>query len=484
MIDRLDRVAPHAHARRRARGAWVLCVAVSALLGLPGCGGGAAGSPAATAPVTYEVPASPPGPAPTSPDGVVYEPIPADPDIYYDGPPPDDAWDTHWGSWDDIYEDWDPADSDWANTQSDWQEADLDELSEQPEPDLNCDICEFPRAGLLCIMQNDGHGDARRTAELRGLAKSFIRRTVLESRGTIHEYWKRGILAGVEFDWFFPEHGAPTADDMLETVGQVYGVDEAGLPVHLANVYCYDADQFAARVRAVEEMIGHTMERYTVWEDNTVTSLDARQAGARVQTGQSVVAGALSSLSDVNVTGGFHVMDTVAYAKELDLQGVVQTDTIAKITSVTTPAEVIDVRWARLLAQHTGTYYEGEAEFDDENPPPEGLIFAEGDITVTTTGLKGKFTFASAAGIVTLQGSRVDATGYLSGVLVVAYTCHAKIGCHQSTLRGEISAPLGRIELHATDMTLHGICFGCEVYTSGGSMLLTDGTDPYMGPTK
>lgn len=472
-------------------------LACALVLLLPACGGGGSspsdGGAVGTTPSAGSPPVAPQPPAPTTPpapppaeeptgeptqqpdDGVAYEPIPADPDIFYDGPPEGDAWERHREAWGDTYDAWDPNDSDWAHTQSDWQDA---EISEQPEPDLNCDVCDFPRSGLRVIMQNDGHGDDRRTAQLRALSKSFLRRAVLESRGQIHDWWRDGTLAGVEFDWFFPAVGAPKPDEMLPTVGQVYGVDDDGLPVHLANVYCYNAAQFAARVKAVEAMIGHTMDWYTVWGDNTVTSTDADRDGARVQSGQSVVAGAVSSIADVRVTGN-HTMDTVAYGKDIALQGNVQVGEIAKVTSVTSPVPTVDVEFARLLAQLVGHYYPGDVAFDDENPPPAGLVFAEGDILVETTGMQGTWTFVSAAGTVTLRGQRLDARGFFSDILVLAFTGDALIRSHQSVLRGEFAAPLGTIELHATDTTLEGVLYACEVKTSGGSMLLTDGTDRF-----
>ncbi len=470
------------------------CALAVVLAILPACGGGGGSSggsdevvvipvggtpPAPTpAPTPTPTPTPSPDPGPEPTDGVVFEPIPADPDIFDNGPPLGDQWDSHNDAWGDTYQDWEPVDSDWANTQSDWRDADI---SEQPEPDLNCDVCEFPRSGLLVIMQNDGHGDARRTAELRALSKSFLRRAVLESRGQIHDWWQDGTLAGVEFDWFFPEFGAPAPEEMLPTVGQVFGVDEDGLPKHLANVYCYTSTQFAARVKAVEAMIGHEMDRYTVWEDNTVTSTDADQQGARVQSGQSLVSGAVSSLSDVHVSGGQHMMDTVAYAKDLDLQGNVQIGQIAKVTSVTSPRPSADVDWTRTLAQILGAYYAGDVSFTDANPPPSGLVFAEGDITVETSGLKGTWTFVSATGKVTFKGHRLDATGYYHNTLVLAYTGDVSVRSHQSTLRGEIAAPLGTIELHATDATIEGILYAREVRTAGGLMHLTDGTDRFAG---
>ena len=165
---------------------------------------------------------------------------------------------TIWNAWWEMYYPW------WAELTG----------SSRPIPDLNCHIVHLAEYDLFVIVPNDQPDSLERGQELRALARTFAKMIVIEGHGTLHDMWVSGQLYGVEMDWFHPPGGAPTPDQVLDSVGAMTGVDPTdGTDMLLSYVYAYDQDLWTARRTAVEGMIGHVMDVYRY--DSSLVDNDA-----------------------------------------------------------------------------------------------------------------------------------------------------------------------------------------------------------------
>ena len=161
------------------------------------------------------------------------------------------------------------------------------------EGDLNCDEVHFRRAGLFAIVQNHADADAVRAAGMRTAGKLLADAVVFDGAGALSAALASGELAGIEFDWYFPTDGAPPTENRLDVDTAVYGTDELGSSFLIANVYGYDATQYALRKAAVEAAVGHPLRRFSVWAG------DAFASGLR-----TLVSGDDNALFGVACTGG------------------------------------------------------------------------------------------------------------------------------------------------------------------------------------
>jgi hypothetical protein len=408
---------------------------------------------------------------------MTYEPIPADPMLFSEDVPRDEGlWEPLLSTWERTYDGWAPVDSDWALLQSEWEQS-VTVSPDEPEPDLNCDVLIFPRMGCVAVQQNDGHGDLWRTAQLRRLTKVFFRRAVLQSRGLIHELWRSGRLFGLEFDWFHVTGNEPDPDAVLPVVGQVFGLDDEGLPLLLANVWCYDAAGFAARRRTIEARIQHPMDEYVVWIDNTVSAVGDKD-GFKLTGGVGLVNGPSASLADVVVAGGYHHLDEIAYAEDLRLRSTQSVGSATRVTAITAPAPPCDVGLARVIANFFGTYHPGKARYRASEPPPEGFVFAEGDLEVEASGLRGSWTFVSAKGRIRLRGVDLDASGWMADTVAIAYDGDVEVHAARCRIAGAVHAPQGKVKMNGSGVKLEGIVSAETLEVSGGFAQVTDGTEP------
>lgn len=359
------------------------------------------------------------------------------------------------------------------------QTAYRDSIDPEQELPLNCDRMNLVDVGLACIVQNDASADPDRSAELRSLAKILARRAVLRSNGLINGYYTAGVLAGVEVDVFMPSTGTPSPPERLPVRGVLEGVDENGLPVVLGFVYCYNANQLAAREAMLAQELGHPLRVFTAWMSDVMTT----SAGWISVTGwNNGFWGELTSNGGISAFGfasEFH--DGVTYAETLALHpALLLSWSQQMVTPPSLPEPELEDESARLQAQVEGTYFADDVEITAESQlPPEGLIFSEGDIEVRTS-LQGSYTFVSATGSVRFWGSHLSLKPYIGRTVAIAYERGIQVIGYRSSFLGEMWCGNGFLGLFSSETTLLGQ-FVCDAaWVSGFENVVSDGTHPYL----
>lgn len=351
---------------------------------------------------------------------------------------------------------------------------------DDPEDPLNCDEVYFPRADTYAIHQSFPNDSAQKEADRRYRTEVYFRAAVLETSSTIHGYWTSGLLHGVEFDWFFPAgSGTPPTPNRLGQAAAIYAPNGSGGTVLVAKMYCYDASQYAARKSAIEQGIGHVMDSYTVWADDVATSSGV--GGERLVVGGAgnEVYGDCSSNSGAKVEGsGNAVIDGIDHVRPLNVHS---SNTVAWDISVSAVSAIsipFTESAARTEAQQSGSYHSGDVVITTSNAPNDGVVFAEGNITVSGNALSGAWTFVSAQGTISFTASDLDLTPYQDHVVAVAFAGDVEVSGTRAEVFGELHAPSGIVDISADESRVHGLLAGDRVHVNGDNTVVTDGTDP------
>ncbi len=345
------------------------------------------------------------------------------------------------------------------------------------EGDLNCDEVVFVSSGLKSIVQNVPANGAEFAAHMRRRAKVLVQTTVLRSESLLHSYHAQGVLAGLEFDWFFPHGNQPPTEFRLPGVVEVFAPLPGGEARLVARVYAYDAVQYAERRAAVQAMMSHPMRSYRVWTEDVLSS-SGREGGwlaitgfgnelhGRAVSGSSfALSGMQNRLPDGASAAGetyVHPENHLAFLLEADLRSV--------------PGVPFSEAAARAQALSSGTYAAGDLVLDEGNLPPAGVVFAEGSIVVQASSASGRYTLVSGAGSVHFRGDSSSFQPFLSNVLAVSYAGRVVLAGDGNQMEGELIAPLGSLEVSGSENTLLGILVGAGARVSGSANVFTDGT--------
>ena len=351
--------------------------------------------------------------------------------------------------------------------------------SAEPEPLLNDDEALFPRAGVRAIVQNDGHMNVARTAQNRHLVKRLFIEAILQSSGTIHGYLQSEVLHGVEFDVFADATNIPRPGQFLTVVGQlVWGV--VPNQVLIGQVYCYDVTQYTTRYGDIQAVIGHPLHHYPVWADNPVTC-SGTSMGFRLPGDENLFYGKVASADGMRIQGTENVLhDGGLYVTEIDIDPNNSVDPMVQVSSVPIPGLPMGIENARSLAQTEGTYFSGDGIIVDTDPPPEGIVFAEGDIYVVGSAMEGCWSFVSATGKIVFSGCGNLIHAHTQNFVAWSYVDEVKVSGDDNDLRGELLAPQYRVMISGEGNQVRGILLGDYVTVSGTDNTISDGTHPYL----
>ena len=354
----------------------------------------------------------------------------------------------------------------------------------EPDPFLNCDILEFPRVGVTGIMQSDAHGDVARAAALRALSRRCLT-DAMAAGGEFADRIRNRQIVGVEFNWFHPSMGLPTAAEVQDVV-VAYMADNTAGDVLLGYMYGMNRQQLTARIDMVEGMIGHSMSRQRVWSGLSFTT-DDELKDLRITGDDITITGDVQCGDDITV---------VSWASNVRVEGNVQYDDDLKLAQVFAVegklkksglAEVPSARWsastARAAAKLAGVYSDGDMHLT-RAPTPGKVIFAEGDLTIEGYGSwDGAYTLVSARGHVTIKGSNFNLRPALSHTLAVAYYGDVRVETNESYVEGEIICRRARFKLVGHDNVVHGLVSADDALLGGDRNTISDGvhvdTEPY-----
>lgn len=350
---------------------------------------------------------------------------------------------------------------------------------DDPNDPMNCDEVHFPRINRYAIHQSSKDASSQKEADRRYRSEVYFAAAVLDTSSAIHGYHTGGSLYGVEFDWLFPFGQNPPTSNRLPEASNIYESDGNGGWTLVCKMYCYDADQYATRKGIIETGIEHTMESRKVWIGATATATGSGGDRLQVTTGGNDVYGDLASASGAKVEGTANVVnDGIYHVRPLSVH---QTNIVTwdeSATSVVTPSIPFTESAARTEAQTYGTYYSSDVVITSSNTPNDGVVFSEGNITVSGDDLTGSWTFVSAVGTVTLSGDDLTVTPYKDLVAAVSFAGDVEVSGTRSDVLGEIHAPTGLVEISAGSARVHGILHGDRVHITGSGTVITDGTDP------
>ena len=347
------------------------------------------------------------------------------------------------------------------------------------EGDLNCDEVVFARLGLRSIVQNVPAMGPEFGGRMRWQAKLLTVATVVGSESVLHSYFEQGLLAGLEFDWFFPTGGQAPTTNRLPGEVEVFVLGPEGERELVAKVYGYDAQQYAKRRSMVQMMIMHPMRVYPVWTEDVVTAAGGEESPLAITGmtnrihGRAAAGGALflTGIENALVDGAIVSGESVIFPR----------NQVASLTHGDVgggPSVPFTEPEARNLARSSGLYAAGDLELDADDLPTSGIVFAEGTIHVNACDLAGRYTFVSASGAIHFHGGRSALRPYLSDVLAVSFAQGVAVSGDGNAFLGELHAPQGTVEVTGSRNTLVGILAARSVAITGSHAVVSDGTHP------
>ncbi len=345
------------------------------------------------------------------------------------------------------------------------------------EGDLNCDEVIFPRRGLRSIVQNVPAMGPEFAASMRRRAKTLTLAAVLGSNSVLHSYYQQGILAGLEFDWFFPNGNQAPTTYRLPGIAEIFVLGAESEPRLVARVYGYDAPQYDKRRATVQMMISHPMRVYPVWAEDVLSSCGGHGSPLAITGFANAFHGRVAASDALALTGMQNLlMDGALASGETFVNPHNQVAFLLHADLAPAPSVPFAEDAVRSGARSTGTYAAGDLVIDEEHLPPAGIVFAEGSIRVDTTGAVGRYTFVSASGSVQFRGDGNAFRPFLADVLAVSFSERVVLSGEQNQFLGELHAPLGTLEVTGSDNCLLGILVGASASVTGSSNVVTDGT--------
>ncbi|MEM7247655.1 MAG: DNRLRE domain-containing protein [Acidobacteriota bacterium] len=162
-------------------------------------------------------------------------------------------------------------------------------LGGEPLPDLNCDVLEDERSGLLVIVQDDSSGSANRLREIRDNAQEVADRLAAMESELLAEWRRDGLWHAYEINWF-PEAELPAPMEALPVIVELraattgssstgargkrgqhpHGRSSRGSRVAhapgkvVAELYLFTEAQYLARRAELEAVVGAPLDELTV----------------------------------------------------------------------------------------------------------------------------------------------------------------------------------------------------------------------------
>jgi len=343
------------------------------------------------------------------------------------------------------------------------------------EGEMNCFEIHFVGTDVRAIVQNYPEMGPHFASHMATFAKYLYRSVVLEADSTLATHRRSGDLFGIEYDWFFPPLSPAAAGLHLPDPVDVRYNDGVGDPTLLAQVYGYGEANYALKKAMIEQMIGHPMDTYPVFETDL---LDAGSAGLiEVSGSHNDVHGPSFAGSGLHVTGIKNTLATVGTAGRHFVRAGNEVEAIVP-GRLFAAARGADVERMRRFARQRGTYVHGDLRIDADHLPPAGLVFAEGSITLSGDGVQGRWTLVSADGDVSLRADDTVLEPSYGNLAAVAFSGDIELRGDGNLWIGSLLAPDGRLELTGSDNTLLGTFTGSGVQLTGSDNVLTDGTRP------
>ncbi len=369
------------------------------------------------------------------------------------------------------------------------------ELLSDPRPEPEWDVVGLYLAShdVGVLVRNDDASDPARLAQLRVFAKEAFGATVqdesgvaLATGGTLGAMLSAGTLAGVEIDLFgepFDPSYDPTPEPAVgsEAAARVQLV-AAGSGAHVAWMYVYDAQQYAAR----EALLG--APRIPFWLGDLVQTSDGGSRSIDVSGHDNAFHGTLRAGGGVRV-GGYDqtfradVLWASSYVRSVGGTAVFEKEPEQR-ASTTLPAPPRSRAW--LEAQPGALLFDGDVTVgldaggqlvvsdDQQSWPADGrVISTSGSIHVEGQALAGSVTLIATNDVVLASEASLlrPAAG---GVL--GWSCAGKltVGGSANDLVGSLRAA-GELAISGSGNAFTGQLRGMRFLATGAGNTITDG---------
>jgi hypothetical protein len=252
--------------------------------------------------------------------------------------------------------------------------AEVANLLSDPRPEPEWDIVGMELAGTGCgmIVHNDDAADPARLARFRVLGKAIFSETIRDESGaprtisgSLGQMILGGTLAGVELDMFDPQYD-PTPAALVGTQAElrVQLVDASAGGAHVAYLYAYNAQQFAAR----KALLGAS--ETTVWLGDMVHSADLSSRSMNISGHDNVFLGRVRSAGGLRIGGFEQRFDAPVYWAN----GPIKMSPIPSVTFAYMPQQ--EASPLQLPPPQTQAWFQAQ---------PSSLFFL-GDVTVLEDG--------------------------------------------------------------------------------------------------
>jgi hypothetical protein len=219
---------------------------------------------------------------------------------------------------------------------------------------------------------------------------------------------------------------------------------------------------------------------YAIWANN-----QSRDETLDIPGSSIVVNGAVRSNFDIKLSGSSNrITSAVEYVNTFEDSGDANVyPSTSKVGAGPLPVTytIGDYRpggSAAQAAQQAGRYTVVNGDLDvADDTVLNGLYYVTGDAKLSRDGLRGTFTVV-AEGKIDVSGSSHDVTPYAGGLLLFSNTNEVgaeviKVAGSNSTFRGIIYGPSGRVELSGSSNQFSGSVVGDAVRLNGSSLTIT-----------
>lgn len=361
---------------------------------------------------------------------------------------------------------------------TDWEAPTL--IGPDPEWELSFGIASFEFEGVDGIYQKNVYDDAITCGAMRSVSKEMIRE-VLAGTSPLAVAYQSGLLKGIEIDYASPSAGfsPPSSTGMLSDVVILWHQGPLGGAVPMAYVFGYTDVDFAARRSTLETIMGTTMEAHRTWLEAVVMGRHTGD-GVLFNGDNSLVFGDVASAGGIRLEGDNNVTSRRWHYSSSVVDNGVGNTSAGQVQGPFSqpPAYPLTLAELQSLAIANNTYYTGSVTFDAANPPPNGVIYATGGITVSGTGLTGTCTFVAETLDLTWNATNCDFQAAANGMLLYADAQDIEINGQGNSFVGMVASDQQTVTIDADDNRIQGYLWAHQVVVDGNGCHVSDGTDP------
>ncbi|MFT5284816.1 MAG: hypothetical protein ACI8TQ_000975 [Planctomycetota bacterium] len=353
-------------------------------------------------------------------------------------------------------------------------------------------------SGVVALTPNDESLDSQRIIQILTLSKDLYTETVAASTGAIGGWLSAETLYAVEYELFGTSDpvSMPSAGQYLGSVATLTGLDAAGQPATLGQMYCYDLAKYNARVAALAPQTGGGLSAQTrLYPGPVLQASGAGRFTLNVQAENTALKGMLWSNGGVRLAGQNNSVPNRLHARgTIDITGtghtygaqVTETSDVALIPTERTAAQY------EALASANSTFFNSSVTLvvdgaggveTSQGLPVTGVVYAAGDITVAFSGVTVSLTLI-AEGSIEIFGSNNNIDAAVDDLLVWAVADptggqdnDVLLSGDTNTFAGRLHAPGGAVNISGDDYVITGALSGWKVLIDGDGHIIGDGTD-------